>query len=110
MRMRFAAPSLAPPSQSPLQVLVIESCQGLVTAACAERMGGFGQLCACGLGDKQPPMDALRLMNLTQQQKAVLCQTSIAKLQAAKVRNKWVGQRMAHRMARVCGRAPDASL
>lgn len=58
-------------SCSPCQVLVLENCLGLVTAAAVERMGGVGHLCA-GQLDKQGPLDAVKLMNLTHEQEGVL--------------------------------------
>lgn len=46
-----------------MQVLVLETCNGLVTGAVAERLGGFGHVCTTYLGDKCPPLEATRLLN-----------------------------------------------
>lgn len=68
-----------------VQVLVIESCQGLITASCAERMAGHGALCAVSTTGKPPPLDALRLMNLSEQDRSIICTASLGDLLTAKV-------------------------
>ncbi len=64
---------------------MIESCQGVVTAAVAERMGGYGTLCAAGTGSAAAPLDALRFLNLKPEQLQSVCTASLAGLKAAKV-------------------------
>ncbi len=59
------------------QVLVLESCAGLVTAAVAERLGGFGRVVSTYMGSKQPALDAPRLFNFS---KDVMASISIASL------------------------------
>lgn len=44
-----------------LQVLVLDSCCGLITGAIAERLGSHGTVCAAYPGDKPPSYDASRL-------------------------------------------------
>lgn len=68
------------------RVLVIEACQGLIAAAAAQRMGGCGVLCACSSGDKPAPMDCVRYMNFSEEQRQVICTTSLPALQAAKAK------------------------
>lgn len=65
-------PPLSPPVPSPTQVLVVEHCLGLVTAAAVERLGGQGAVCATQLDERAAPLDAVRLMNLDPQQRSVL--------------------------------------
>lgn len=47
-----------------MQVLVLETCSGLVTGAVAERLGGFGHVCTTYVGAKCPPLEATRMLNL----------------------------------------------
>lgn len=63
--------------------LLLENCQGLLAAACAERMGGLGALCCVGTGGKTPGMSGLRQLNLDQQGRSIVCCTQLADLQAA---------------------------
>lgn len=46
-----------------MQVLVLETCSGLVTGAVAERLGGFGHVCTTYVGAKCPPLEATRMLN-----------------------------------------------
>lgn len=63
--------------------LLLENCQGLLAAACAERMGGLGVLCCVGTGGKTPGMSGLRQLNLSQQERSIVCCTQLSDLQAA---------------------------
>lgn len=63
--------------------LLLENCQGLLAAACAERMGGHGALCCVGTGGKTPGMSGLRQLNLGPQERSIVCCTQLADLQQA---------------------------
>ncbi|KAI8462770.1 MAG: Gcd10p family-domain-containing protein [Monoraphidium minutum] len=66
------------------RVLVIEACQGLVAAACAERLGGDGAVVAAAAGDKTvPPLDGVRLMNFGPAQRGAVRATTLHALTAA---------------------------
>lgn len=70
------------------QVLVLESCQGLVTAAVAERLGGYGSVCAAHMTTGgYAPLDAAKLMNFTPQQMSIVCVSSLYHLHRAQVRD-----------------------
>ena len=45
------------------RVLVMDSCGGMVTAAVAERLGGFGSVCKAHAGAKAPTSEALSQLN-----------------------------------------------
>ncbi|MCO5559095.1 hypothetical protein L7F22_012687 [Adiantum nelumboides] len=47
------------------EVLVMDMVSGLLTAAVAERMGGFGSVCSVYCAAKPPPLDIVGLLNLT---------------------------------------------
>jgi tRNA (adenine58-N1)-methyltransferase non-catalytic subunit len=67
-----------------LQVLVIDGCNGLITAAVAERLGGLGRVCSLALGNQQAvSLDAVKHMNFTTTQKAAICTATISDLLAA---------------------------
>ncbi len=63
-----------------VQVLVLETCSGLVTGAVAERMGGFGHVCTTYLGDKCPPLEATRMLNFTDSIKQSMSTAPLAAL------------------------------
>jgi tRNA (adenine-N(1)-)-methyltransferase non-catalytic subunit len=67
------------------RVLVLESCQGLVAAAVAERLGGYGTLCCVSADQKPAPLDSVRTLNLTPAERAAICCAPLASLLAAKV-------------------------
>ena len=70
------------------RVLVIESCQGLVAAAAAERLGGRGGAVVCAAaGDKgAAPVDCVRMMNLSGAARAAVHTTTLAALLEARRR------------------------
>lgn len=57
-------------------VLVVESCSGLVVGACLERMGGVGNCVNLYLG-KNESTNMVRLMNMTKAQKDILYNSSL---------------------------------
>ena len=63
-----------------MQVLVLETCNGLVTGAVAERLGGFGHVCTTHLGDKCPPLEATRLLNFPDRVKQSMSTAPLATL------------------------------
>jgi hypothetical protein len=65
------------------RTLLLENCQGVLAAACAERQGGHGLLCCVGTGGKQAPLTGLRLLNLGQQHKDIVCTAQLGELLAA---------------------------
>lgn len=64
------------------QVLVLDNCMGVVTGAVLERMAGLGGVCSTHLG-RPFSSDALRGMNLSEAERAILCTMSIAQLRQA---------------------------
>jgi tRNA (adenine-N(1)-)-methyltransferase non-catalytic subunit len=62
----------------------MDACVGVVTAAVVERLGGHGKVCSM-YADKPLSTDSVKLLNLTQQQSAVLCTAPLHALQGAKV-------------------------
>lgn len=62
------------------QVLVLETCSGLVTAAVAERLGGFGHVCATYVADKCPPLEATRMLNFPESIRSSMSTASLATL------------------------------
>jgi tRNA (adenine-N(1)-)-methyltransferase non-catalytic subunit len=68
------------------RVLVVDACQGLVTAACVERMGGCGELVALSAAPGKPPvLDAVRFLNPSAAQRATIRSATLPDLLAAKV-------------------------
>lgn len=65
------------------RTLLLDNCQGLLAAACAERMCGHGVLCCVGTGGKAPALSGLRQLNLGQQQRAVVCMAQLTDVQQA---------------------------
>jgi tRNA (adenine-N(1)-)-methyltransferase non-catalytic subunit len=65
------------------RTLLLDNCQGLLAAACAERMGGHGVLCCVGTGGKAPALSGLRQLNLGQQQRAIVCMAQLTDVQQA---------------------------
>lgn len=63
-------------------VLVLDYCGGLPTAAIAERLGGYGSICSTYRGDRPPSIDILRLLNLDAATAASVTRTSISTLVA----------------------------
>ena len=63
-----------------VQVLVLETCNGLVTGAVAERLGGFGHVCTAYLGDKCPPLEATRMLNFSDSIKQSMSSAPLATL------------------------------
>jgi len=63
-----------------VQVLVLETCSGLVTGAVAERLGGFGHVCTIYLGDKCPPLEATRMLNFSDSIKQSMSTAPLATL------------------------------
>ncbi len=63
-----------------VQVLVLETCSGLVTGAVAERLGGFGHVCTTYLGDKCPPLEATRMLNFSDSIKQSMSTAPLAML------------------------------
>lgn len=64
----------------PTQVLVLETCSGLVTGAVAERLGGFGHVCTTYTGDKCPPLEATRMLNFPESIRRSMSTASLATL------------------------------
>ncbi|KAL3153820.1 hypothetical protein ABBQ32_013398 [Trebouxia sp. C0010 RCD-2024] len=62
------------------RVLVLETCSGLVTAAVAERLGGFGHVCATYVADKCPPLEATRMLNFPESIRSSMSTASLATL------------------------------
>ena len=62
------------------QVLVLETCSGLVTGAVAERLGGFGHVCTTYVGDKCPPLEATRMFNFPDSIRSSMSTASLATL------------------------------
>ena len=65
------------------QVLVLETCGGLVTGAAAERLGGFGTVCCAYTGRSPPSQDAVRMFNFPWAMRESLCCASLERLSAA---------------------------
>ena len=65
------------------QVLVLETCGGLVTGAAAERLGGFGTVCSAYTGRSPPSQDAVRMFNFPWAMRDSLCCASLERLSAA---------------------------
>lgn len=63
-----------------MQVLVLETCSGLVTGAVAERLGGFGHVCTTYVGDKCPPLEATRMLNFPDSIRNSMSTASLATL------------------------------
>jgi tRNA (adenine-N(1)-)-methyltransferase non-catalytic subunit len=64
--------------------LVVETCGGLLVGAVAERMGGFGRLCAAHTGKNCPTLDILRLMNLGDAERGVVVTAPLTELLRAR--------------------------
>ena len=47
------------------QVLVLETCMGVVTGALAERMGGYGKVLAVFSGQQPPYVEMIQRFNLS---------------------------------------------
>ncbi|GLI64625.1 hypothetical protein VaNZ11_007943 [Volvox africanus] len=62
------------------KVLVADRCQGVLTAAAVERLGGEGAVCALEMDGRPATLDAVRQMNLTIAQRSVLFTTSAGHL------------------------------
>ncbi|GIL73504.1 hypothetical protein Vretimale_5280 [Volvox reticuliferus] len=54
------------------KVLVADRCQGVLTAAAVERLGGEGAVCAVEMDGRPAVLDAVRQMNLSIAQRSVL--------------------------------------
>lgn len=54
------------------QVLVIEDCQGLLTAAAVSRLGGHGRVCVASLDSRMPQINSVDLMNISAEGREVL--------------------------------------
>jgi hypothetical protein len=67
------------------RVLLLESCQGLLAAAVAERLGGYGKLCCASTGLKPAPLDCVRNLNLRGAAKDAICCAPLSQLLEAKV-------------------------
>ncbi len=65
------------------QVLVLETCGGLVTGAVAERLGGFGTVCCAYTGRSPPSQDAVRMFNFPWAMRDSLCCASLERLSTA---------------------------
>lgn len=65
------------------QVLVMETCSGLVAGAVAERMGGHGTVCATWAGSRAPPLDVVRMFNFEAAVRDTVCSASLGSLEAA---------------------------
>lgn len=65
------------------QVLVMETCSGLVAGAVAERMGGHGTVCATWAGSRAPPLDVVRMFNFEGAVRDTICSASLGSLEAA---------------------------
>ena len=65
------------------QVLVLETCGGLVMGAVAERLGGFGTACSVYTGRSPPSQDAVRMFNFPWAMRDSLCCASLERLAAA---------------------------
>ena len=63
-----------------MQVLVLETCSGLVTGAVAERLGGFGHICTTYVGGKCPPLEATRMLNFPDSIRNSMSTASLATL------------------------------
>lgn len=61
-------------------VLVVETCGGLPTAAAAERMAGHGTICSAYSGPRQPTIDVIRLFNLDAASLACVTRASCERL------------------------------
>eukprot|EP00850_Spirogloea_muscicola_P016400 SM000132S26915 [mRNA] locus=s132:303816:308600:- [translate_table: standard] len=66
------------------EVLVVDGCGGLLTAAVAERLGGFGSVCSAYWGTRPASIDIVRLFNLDPCSASCIIRTSIAELIAAR--------------------------
>ncbi|GAB4815070.1 hypothetical protein N2152v2_002116 [Parachlorella kessleri] len=64
------------------RVLVIDACGGLVTAAVAERLGGFGSVTAAHVGPRPPGSEALRQFNFSAQLRSTVRTVSLQQLLA----------------------------
>ncbi|GBG87373.1 hypothetical protein CBR_g45432 [Chara braunii] len=62
------------------EVLVIETCGGLVTGAAAERLGGYGKVCSAYRGERPSSIDIIRLFNLEDTAPKCVTRTSIGSL------------------------------
>ncbi len=69
---------------APLQVLLLDNCMGVVAGAVLERMAGLGALC-CSHVDRPYCADAVRAMNLSDAERAIMCTAPLAVLKQAKV-------------------------
>lgn len=64
------------------QVLVIDTCGGMVTAAAAERLGGFGSVTAVYIGAKHPGSEALQQFNFKSSVQATISTVALKELAA----------------------------
>ena len=78
------------------QVLVLETCGGLVTGAVAERLGGFGTVCSVHTGRSPPSQDAVRMFNFPWAMRDSLCCASLERLSAAAEGDSSPSQQQAH--------------
>ncbi|WIA33537.1 hypothetical protein OEZ86_006661 [Tetradesmus obliquus] len=83
------------------RTLLLDNCQGLLAAACAERMGGHGVLCCVGTGGKAPALSGLRQLNLGQQQRAVVCMAQLTDVQQAAERLEARGEQQQQQQQQV---------
>lgn len=68
-----------------LQVLVLDTCMGVVTAAVVERLGGLGSVCNT-YTDRPVTMDASKSLNLAPAQARTWCSAALHMLHEVKVR------------------------
>ncbi|GIL49642.1 hypothetical protein Vafri_5885 [Volvox africanus] len=70
------------------KVLVADRCQGVLTAAAVERLGGEGAVCALEMDGRPATLDAVRQMNLSIAQRSVLFTASAGHLLREKEEDK----------------------
>ena len=59
---------------------MLETCSGVVTAAVAERLGGFGHVCSTYIGNRCMPLEATRMLNFSDSVKQSMSTASLATL------------------------------
>ena len=62
------------------RILVLESSNGLITGAVAERLGGHGVVCATYLGNRAPSIDIVRSFDFSAEVRAAVKQVPLLKL------------------------------
>lgn len=70
------------------EVLVLDTVGGLLTAAVAERIGGFGSVCSVYHTDKPPSMDIVGLLNLSDTMASRVFRAFIWEVSAAFKKNR----------------------